>query len=46
MREQLNLWEEKIPNFFLSVMIVHSVRHQLNTPPPCDDAQQNMLNTG
>ena len=38
---QLNLYEE-----FLSVMIVHSVRHQLNTPPPCDDAQQNVFNIG
>ena len=32
--------------FFGHVMIVHAVKDQLITPPPCDGTPQNLLNIG
>ena len=30
--------------FFCHLVTVHAVKDQLNTPPPCDGARQNLLN--
>ena len=43
--KELGRREQQLAHHFLSiVMIVHGVKDQLNTPPPCGGARQNLLN--